>query len=111
MDFITDIDIMQQETSLCGVADTLDGCSVHEGFYKAMQDNANIVNEVVAKAASLYPSYRIVTTGHSLGGAIAALLGTQLRNEGYIVDIVSYTFELSLCLEMRCQISTLKSAP
>jgi predicted lipase len=61
-----------------------------------MYDNAHIVNSVVAKATTMYPSYKIVTAGHSLGGAIAALVGTQLRNKGHIVDIVSYTFNTTL---------------
>jgi predicted lipase len=89
-DFVTDIDIIQWYSSLCGSANKVDGCSVHDGFHRTMKDAANVVNSVVAAAEKDYPSYRIVTTGHSFGGAIAALLGTELRNEGQIVDIVSY---------------------
>jgi triacylglycerol lipase len=43
----------------------------------------------VASAVSAYPSYTLVLTGHSLGGALAALGGTALRNAGYSLELVS----------------------
>jgi alpha-beta hydrolase superfamily lysophospholipase len=36
------------------------------------------------------PTYKIVTTGHSLGGAIATLAAADLRNSGYAVTMHSY---------------------
>ena len=54
-----------------------------------MEDASVIVGPVVVAAVAEYPDYRVVTTGHSLGGAVAALLGTDLRNNGLVVDIVS----------------------
>ena len=63
---------------------------MHQGFYDAMQQASTVVTPVIAAAASAYPTYKVVMTGHSLGAAIAALFGTKLRNSGYTVDIVSY---------------------
>lgn len=37
-----------------------------------------------------YPSYRIAITGHSLGGAVAALAAASLRVQGY--DVALYSF-------------------
>ena len=89
MDFVTDIDIFQRHSSICGFANKVDGCSVHDGFYRAMEDASIIVGPVVVAAVAEFPDYRVATTGHSLGGAVAALLGTDLRNNGLVVDIVS----------------------
>jgi predicted lipase len=89
-DFITDVDFIKLNTTLCGSANTHDGCQLHDGFYQAMQDAATVVTPVVLSAAESYPEYTIVATGHSLGAAVAALLGTQLRNQGTNVDIYTY---------------------
>lgn len=44
----------------------------------------------VTSAKATYPSYTIITTGHSLGGAVATIAGAYLRKAGFAVDI--YTF-------------------
>lgn len=46
------------------------------------------VLNAVKQAAAANPSYKIVSTGHSLGGAIAAFAAAELRNSGYTVDMV-----------------------
>lgn len=45
--------------------------------------------ETLAKATLANPSYRVVSTGHSKGGAVAAIAAAALRNMGYIVDLAS----------------------
>lgn len=40
--------------------------------------------------AKSHRDYKIVATGHSLGGAVASLAAAQLRNDGY--DVALYTF-------------------
>lgn len=90
IDFFTDIDFLKRNTTLCGSANTHDGCKVHDGFYRAMMDAAVVVEPVILTASENYPDYTVITTGHSLGGAVAALLGAHLRNLGTKVDIYSY---------------------
>ncbi|KAH6655776.1 Alpha/Beta hydrolase protein [Truncatella angustata] len=57
-------------------------CRVHEGFQQAYQDilNDNFY-ESLRQAIEDYPSYNITVTGHSLGGAVATLLGVYAREE------------------------------
>lgn len=87
---LTDVDIIRSKTDLCGDANTTDGCLVHDGFHNAMQDAATVVLPAVQAALQEYPDYKVITTGHSLGAAVSALLGTLLRNNGIVVDM--YTF-------------------
>jgi alpha-beta hydrolase superfamily lysophospholipase len=35
-----------------------------------------------------YPNFKVVSTGHSLGGAIATLAVAELRDQGHVVDLV-----------------------
>jgi predicted lipase len=44
----------------------------------------------VAATKASYPSYSVITTGHSLGGAIATLAGAYLRVNGVACDIYTY---------------------
>ena len=49
---------------------------VHEGIYVAAQTLFEHLNPKIAKLIKEYPYYTIKTTGHSLGGATAALVET-----------------------------------
>lgn len=79
----------QIKTDLCKGNNKKDGCGVHGGFYLAAVSARDEVSEIIAQAVNENPEYQIVATGHSLGGALAALVGTMLRNDDYNVDIVS----------------------
>lgn len=68
-----------------GVADKKVGILVHAGFEKA-------TNAIYADLKShLKPGYRIYITGHSLGGAVAALLMVYLHVDGHkIARVVTF---------------------
>lgn len=59
-----------------------DGCDVHKGFYSAQQDCYDGVLSEVKKLQSQFPSYTVMTTGHSLGAALALLTALELKNSG-----------------------------
>lgn len=93
-DVLSDINIDRVTTDLCGTANTNDGCKVHEGFFEAAKDARGPVTTAVKAALVKNPTYRVVMAGHSLGAAIAAIVGTFMRNDGMIVDIVSSSFPI-----------------
>ena len=70
--------------------DICTSCSAHHGFWQSWTDARDRVMPAVAKAAAANPSYQIRATGHSLGGAIAALAAATMRNAGRTVAL--YTF-------------------
>jgi hypothetical protein len=66
-------------------ADELLGIELHKGFAQSTQ---NIYPELKAK---LHKDYTIHITGHSLGGAVAVILGMYLDKQGYTTgDIVTF---------------------
>lgn len=67
------------------VEDQKDGILMHQGFRKAAEA---IYHNVKPR---LKRDYRTYLTGHSLGGAVAAILGTYLIDDGYHIAAI-YTF-------------------
>jgi triacylglycerol lipase len=64
------------------------GCEVHSGFYDTWQTVASDITATLDSALSTYPGYTVVATGHSLGGALAAIGATVLRSSGQVVQLV-----------------------
>ena len=53
---------------------------VHAGFENLYIELRDFINPVVKQQADRYPSYQIVCTGHSLGGAMAHLSAADLHD-------------------------------
>jgi feruloyl esterase len=49
-------------------------CRVHAGFYLGFKEVSNEIEQSIATELQNYPHYQLVFTGHSLGGALAAML-------------------------------------
>jgi predicted lipase len=60
-------------------------CEIHAGFYADYTAVAASVNNKVQTLLNKYPTARIVTTGHSLGGALATIAGMELKRVFYNV--------------------------
>lgn len=67
------------------------GCLVHLGFHQGSLQAWQIQFPKLANLIRENPNYQVAVTGHSLGGAIATLVGTQLKAMGYD-DIRVVTF-------------------
>jgi hypothetical protein len=63
---------------------------VHAGFLRCWDEISADVFVALAAAALKHPDYRIVATGHSLGGAVATIGAAYLRASGYAVDLYNY---------------------
>ncbi|KAF2867901.1 Alpha/Beta hydrolase protein [Massariosphaeria phaeospora] len=79
--WLTNMDFALIRTKLCS------SCTVHRGFYQSWLDARDALLDVLKATSAQYPHYKIVVTGHSLGGAIATLAAAQLRNDGYAVAL------------------------
>lgn len=91
----TDADIVPvsfTELSQCVGAFGVPLCFVHQGFYSAWKAvEAGVISAVTSlRAQPAYASYQVVVSGHSLGGAIAALAMLKFNTLGW--NPVGYTF-------------------
>ncbi|KAJ5894397.1 hypothetical protein N7495_006088 [Penicillium taxi] len=58
-------------------------CTVHAGFMSSWLNTRPIVLPYVLAALEKYPDYEVTLVGHSLGGAVAALAGLEMRLKGW----------------------------
>ena len=72
--WIENIDVARDSYAGCS------GCSVHSGFKNAFNSLQASILANVKQLVSKYPLAEVYVTGHSLGGAIAALVALDLNN-------------------------------
>ena len=64
-------------------------CLGHSGFFQSWKDVRDIVIPAVKAASANNAGFRVVSTGHSLGAAVASIAALELRNNQLTVDMVS----------------------
>lgn len=83
--WLTNLKFRKVDTKLCP------GCTAHRGFWQSWLDSRAAVLDSIKTLAAANPTYQLVVTGHSLGGAIATLATAELRIvHGYKVDLYTY---------------------
>ncbi|KAI9803523.1 MAG: hypothetical protein M1825_001866 [Sarcosagium campestre] len=82
--WITNFDFAQDDVDWC------EDCKVHGGWWNAWREISKTVRPAIKKAKAANPDFKVVMTGHSLGGAIAAIAAADLRTNG--TEIALYTF-------------------
>ncbi|KAL9046423.1 MAG: hypothetical protein Q9214_000735 [Letrouitia sp. 1 TL-2023] len=65
-------------------------CSVSSGFYESWTEARVSVLDALKRTQASYPSYELIVTGHSLGGAIAAIAAAEIRNLGTKASLYTY---------------------
>ncbi|KAI9927592.1 hypothetical protein MW887_003211 [Aspergillus wentii] len=72
------------------VDDVCKDCYAHKGYWQYWSTVADEVLPSIENVTATYPDYTLTVVGHSLGGGVATLGATVLRNAGYDLDL--YTF-------------------
>ncbi|KAI1480206.1 hypothetical protein K445DRAFT_319885 [Daldinia sp. EC12] len=67
-----------------------DDCTMHVGFHTAWKEIEDELLDAITAAKEANPSYKIVFTGHSLGGAVATVAAGYAREQGYELDLYTY---------------------
>ncbi|PVI00463.1 alpha/beta-hydrolase [Periconia macrospinosa] len=82
--WVSNLNFGLEDNSVCK------GCEVHGGFLESWNEVKDKVLKSVKDAATKNPKFKIVATGHSLGGALATLATADLRSAGTSVDLYTY---------------------
>jgi hypothetical protein len=82
--WLTNVQFPVLPTTICT------SCSASNGFWQSWLEAQTPVLAALDTARKQYPTYKIVATGHSLGGALASLAAGYLRSTGVTIDLYTY---------------------
>ncbi|KAJ5760095.1 hypothetical protein N7520_007251 [Penicillium odoratum] len=67
-----------------------ENCTVHAGFMNSWLNTRSTVLPQLSDARKNYPDYEITLVGHSLGGAVAALAGLEMKLKGWNPSVTTF---------------------
>lgn len=79
--------MINYETNLCKK------CQLHGGFlrsYRKLTEKG--LDKAIANVVKTYPSYGLIFTGHSLGGAVAVIAAVKFNDQNSGKAVKVYTF-------------------
>lgn len=82
--WITNVQFPDVTTTICS------NCNASTGFWNSWLEAQSKVLNAVNSARAQYPNYKVVSTGHSLGGALATIAAGVLRSRGIRTDLYTY---------------------
>ncbi|USP81896.1 uncharacterized protein yc1106_09170 [Curvularia clavata] len=82
--WLTNVQFPVIPTTICN------NCSASTGFWNSWLEAQSNVIAAVTKGKQQFPDFKVVATGHSLGGALAGLAAGVLRSQGMTVDLYTY---------------------
>ncbi|EIM86754.1 alpha/beta-hydrolase [Stereum hirsutum FP-91666 SS1] len=90
-DFLTDVELVLEDFVVTGTSPP-DGTTAHTGFLNAWNAVVDTVLSEVTSQLSDNPGYAIVTSGHSLGGALSSLAAITLQQNFPSSIVRMYTY-------------------
>lgn len=90
-DFLTDVELVLEDFVVTGTSPP-DGTTAHTGFLNAWNAVVDTVLSEVTTQLSENPGYTIVTSGHSLGGALSSLAAITLQQNFPSSTVRMYTY-------------------
>ncbi|KAF1831946.1 alpha/beta-hydrolase [Decorospora gaudefroyi] len=82
--WLTNVQFPVTPTSICPT------CSASFGFWTSWLEAQTNVLTTLEQAHRDFPTYTLIATGHSLGGALASLAAGVLRARGTSIDLYTY---------------------
>ncbi|KAJ5611539.1 hypothetical protein N7528_008644 [Penicillium herquei] len=67
-----------------------ENCTVHAGFLQSWLNTRSTILPVLSETKLKYPNYEISLVGHSLGGAVAALAGLEMKLKGLEPTVTTF---------------------
>jgi len=84
--WITDFTFLLVPATIPGCGD----CWIHSGFATGWSERRTVVLDAVTSALASHGDYKLILTGHSIGGAVATLAAVELRGMGHEADMYTY---------------------
>ena len=68
----------------------------HTGFLTAFNSVVSLILSTFEQQLNEFPGYTLISTGHSLGGALASLGALSLKSNFPDSEVILYTFGMEL---------------